>query len=75
MGGLKWHSRRIDRRLIDNLWRIMGERRMTQTDVARAIGTNTNTFSHMMNGRNGISVPTLRRIKDALDVSWEELLD
>ena len=45
------------------------KKRMTQRDLAAALGKNEAEISHWMSGRMGISEPNLQRIEDVLETA------
>ena len=59
----------------EHLYRMLRKRRISQVELARRMYVTQATVYCYTNGVNGPTVATLRRIKDALGCTWEELLD
>lgn len=49
--------------------------RITQTQLANMIGVSTQAVSNYEKGKRNIPVSLLIPIKDALNCTWEELLE
>jgi len=57
-----------------NLRRIVADRGMRCQDAALAIGTSHQKFSYWCCGKNDPSLYYLCKLKEFLDVPWDELL-
>ena len=68
------YSRHPDELMGDNLLLILGERDMTQSELARISGIHPSVISGICCNTRGVSVFTVRRIKAALGCTWDELL-
>lgn len=69
-----------DKKLAENVRRLMDERGLTYRrladDAARSgFYINYTTFYNIVRGINDARLHTLRAIKTALGVTWDELLD
>ena len=60
--------------LASNLQRILSERGLTQSDLARMTGDPVMTISRIYRGQNQCLAGVLARIAEALDVSSDRLL-
>jgi len=67
-GGLRWHL--LD---MDNLKRIREARRLTQTQLAEAIGANQATISKIERGEGNPTLDVINRIATALHVHPSDL--
>ena len=47
----------------------------SQEDIANTAGMERSFMTHIENGRRNISVDTLQRILDALDISFQDFFD
>jgi len=54
---------------------IRSEKSMSQEDVANTAEMERSFVTHIESGRRNISIDTLQRILDALDVSFKEFFD
>lgn len=55
-----------------NVWKlraVMGERGITQYQLAKAIGCGNNTFSDKMNGRRDFKLGEVKRICEVLAIT------
>ena len=50
-------------------------RKLTQAELAGAVGTNANMIGYLENGERGLSAKWLRRLADALQITPGHLLD
>lgn len=51
----------------------MGSQRLTNPKLAEIAGVGIGTVSSVRNGDEGVTLPTLRKIADALGLSMQEL--
>lgn len=63
-----------DEALSRNLRRLMYERGLSVTALARMTRIAIPTLSKVVNHRNGTTLKTLRAIREALGCSWDALL-
>ena len=61
--------------LASNILVMMGKRNMTQVELARKADLSPCHVNSTIRAKHGITVYTLRKIRDALECTWEELLD
>lgn len=59
----------------EHLYRLLKRQRISQSELARRLYVTQATVNCYTRGVNGPTVATLRRIKDAIGCTWEELLD
>ena len=58
----------------ENIYRLLKQKRMTQRELAKRIGTHEDTLSRWMTGQRQPSAYALLRISRVLGVSMEELM-
>ncbi len=68
-------ERRGDKKLADNMWRMLGERDWSQSKLASETELSISTMNNTMNTRHGVTLRTLRKIRAALGCTWDELLE
>lgn len=59
----------------EHLYWLLRRKGIRQVELARRMYVTQATISNYTMGINGPTVATLRRIKDAIGCTWEELLD
>lgn len=59
----------------EHLYQLLRRKGIRQVELARRMYVTQATISNYTMGINGPTVATLRRIKDAIGCTWEELLD
>lgn len=64
-----------ERRVARNLMWMLIDRDWSQTRLVRESGLAQSTVNAVCNARSSPSVRTLRRLKETLGCTWEELLD
>jgi transcriptional regulator with XRE-family HTH domain len=57
-----------------NLKRIRTEKKMSQGDIARALGVDRGYISNIENGKRNPTLATITKLAEALKVSVDELL-
>jgi len=57
-----------------NIKRIRTKKKMSQGDIARALGVDRGYISNIENGKKNPTLATIQRLADALGVSADELL-
>ena len=57
-----------------NLRMIRTERKMTREQIAEAVGVSTTFYANLETGNKMMSVTTLKKVADALDVSTDSIL-
>lgn len=62
------------RNIAANLRRILDERRMKQTDLAKRSGESDMTVSRLLRGQNAPTITILANVAEALDVSIDRLI-
>lgn len=65
--------RKINSRVVENIKRIIKEKGLKKTAVAKKANIKTYEFSDMLNGRRVIKVTDIENIMKALDVDANEL--
>ena len=60
--------------IADNITRLMRQRDMTQSDLAKACDITPDRIRKMLNASQMISIPEMQRIADCFHVSLEELM-
>ena len=68
-------SKRADRRMTANLWRMLDERGWSNAELARRSGIASSHVSMILANRNGVTLRTARAFRDALGCTWDELLE
>ena len=63
-----------DAALAGNVLRMMGERGWTNAEVARRSGLKPGHVSMILNRKVGVTLRTLRMLRDGFGCSWDELL-
>ena len=59
----------------NNIHKRLKERKETQHDFAKALGSNDSTVSHWMSGKHELRVSTLYRIAKYLNCTADELME
>lgn len=63
----------VPKRLGENLKRIRGERKLSQTDLAEKIGADKGYISLLENGKKNPTLSTTEKIAQALGVTIDDL--
>lgn len=58
----------------ENLYRIRTELKLTREQLSEKVGVSTTFYANLENGKKMMSVVTLRRLADILDVPVDSLL-
>ena len=61
--------------LARNLKRLMCERGLSNIGLSRKSGVAHERISIILRAKSGITVHTLRKLREALQCTWEDLLD
>lgn len=61
-------------RLGKNLSRIRKEKKITQADIAKAVGFSCSYLSNIENGKVNATLSTVAKLAMAIEVSMEELI-
>jgi len=61
-------------KLGQNMKRIRTKKKMSQGDIARALGVDRGYISNIENGKKNPTLATIQKLADALRVSADELL-
>lgn len=69
------HDDDLRKTIARNLRRLMYERDLNNAKLSRKSGISRERLSIILHAKSGITVYTLRKIRDALECTWEELLD
>ncbi len=64
----------ISTKLGQNMKRIRTKKKMSQGDIARALGVDRGYISNIENGKKNPTLATIQKLADALGVSADELL-
>lgn len=74
--GILWISnmRAISVKLGQNLKKIRTKKKMSQGDIARALGVDRGYISNIENGKKNPTLATLQKIANALGVEVDNLL-
>lgn len=63
-----------DETFTSRLLSLAAKEGMTIRALARVSGVSANTIGNYINGHSAPTLPRLRKLKDALDCTWDELL-
>ena len=65
---------KISAKLGQNMKRIRTKKKMSQGDIARALGVDRGYISNIENGKKNPTLATIQKLADALKISADELL-
>jgi len=65
---------KISEQLGKNMKRIRAKKKMSQGDIARALGVDRGYISNIENGKKNPTIATIQKLANALGVSADKLL-
>jgi transcriptional regulator with XRE-family HTH domain len=58
----------VDQQLLDEIWRVMRDKGVTQTEFAESIGSSRQSVNPYLKGHKGVFSGTIRKLLEHLDV-------
>ena len=67
----EFHIAGVKIEIAEQIYRMMGERKVTQTELARRLGKNRAYISKILKGTTNFTIETLVKIGRQLGAEWE----